>query len=143
MYSCYYVCSSCLTFTGSSVLLAVSSPMKAASPHSMTDFLAKKLSGSVCGPTGSRHSSSTTGSPGQWSLLRMESFFKSMIFSGGNARAGVTTVGKTSFRNLDQNLVLQMLVSFALGAKWLTIKQTSASTQTKRTIFVIWVYTNE
>ena len=63
--------------------------------------------------------------------------------SGDNARAGVTTVGKTSFRNLDQNLVRQTWVSFALGAKWLTIKQTSASMQTKRTIFVIWVYTNE
>ena len=125
------------------MLLAVSSPMKAASRHSMTDFLAKKPSGSVCGPTGSRHSSSTTGSPGQWSqLLIMELFVESKI-SGGNARAGATTVGKTSFRNLDQNLVLQMLVSFALGAKWLTIKQTSASMQTKRTIFVIWVYTNE
>ena len=65
------------------------------------------------------------------------------IFSGGNARAGATTVEKTSFRNLDQNLVLQTLVSFVLGAKWLTIRQTSASMQTKRTIFVIWVYTNE
>ena len=66
----------------------------------------------------------------------------SINVSGGNAKAGATTVVKTSFRNLDQNLVLQTWVSFAPGAKWLTIKLTSASMPTKRTIFVIWVYTS-
>ena len=71
-----------------------------------------------------------------------ESCSNSMNVSGGNARAGATTVVKTSFRNLDQNLVLQTWVSFAPGAKWRTIKLTSASMQKKRTIFVILVYTN-
>ena len=114
-----------------------SSLTRAASLPSTTDFPARKHSENVSEPTENKLSYFIIGSQGEIFLKNIFLFF--VFVTESSSKAGVITVVKPSYQNLDQNLVLLILVSFALGAKWPIISQISALMLRKKTIFVIWV----